>query len=220
MQSTVAITISRQLGSGGSHIGQRVARRLGYTYIDRQIMQYAAEELGVDEAEIEGREGRLQSFWEKLTAGFAMANPYAGRVPSQCMVSDDQLAEIERRLIIELVAKGPCVVLGRGAFQLLRGRARLFNVMVHAPPAFRVERVTNIYHAPSKAEAIQIIERSDRDRSRYIRAFTGLDWFDSRNYHLTIDTGKIDFATAEEMIVSVAGRMLEHEGWRWVNEPI
>ena len=78
----------------------------------------------------------------------------------------------------------------------------------------------SIYHARSKAEAIQMIERSDQDRCRYIRAFTGLDWFDTRNYHLTIETAKVDFATAKEMIASVARRLPADEVWDWVNEPI
>ncbi len=77
----------------------------------------------------------------------------------------------------------------------------------------------SIYHAENWAKAVQVIERSDQDRRRYIRTFTGLDWFDTRNYDLTIDTGKIDFAAAEEMIASVAGHLPADEVWPWVNEP-
>ena len=221
MPSTVVITISRQLGSGGSYIGQQVARRLGYDFIDRQILQRAAKELGVDEAEIEGLEGCPQSFGKKLVSVFKVGDPgYIYTPPPPNWASYEQLAEIERRLITELTVKGSCVVLGRGAFHLLRGRARLLNIMVHAPQGFRVERVMSVYHAQSKAEAIQMVERSDQYRSRYIRALTGLDWFDTRNYHLTIDTAKLDFATAVEMIVSVARRLPADAVWPWVNELI
>jgi cytidylate kinase len=221
MPATVVITIARQLGSGGSYIGQQVARRLAYAYIDRQILQRVAKELGVEEAEIEGLEGCPQSFEEKLISVFKLGAPdYIYTPPPPNWVSYEQLAEIERRLITELTVKGSCVVLGRGAFHLLRGRARLLNIMVHAPQGFRVERVMSIYHARSKAEAIQMIERSDQYRSRYIRALTGLDWFDTRNYHLAIDTAKLDFATAEEMIASVARRLPADEVWPWVNEPV
>ena len=73
--TTVVITISRQLGSGGSFVAQQVAKRLGYAYIDRQILEQASKELGVEEAEIEGRRERLQSFWEKLLSGFTLATP-------------------------------------------------------------------------------------------------------------------------------------------------
>ncbi len=220
MAATSVITISRQLGSGGSYIGRLAARRLGYAYIDRQIIQQAAKELGVEEAEIEDRDGRLQTFWEKLIGAFAMSAPITTYTPPPVnLVSDEQLVETERRLITELAVKGPCVVLGSGAFHLLRGKARLLIVMVHAPMGFRVERVMSIYHA-RKSEAIRMIERSDQDRCSYIRAFTGLDWFDARNYHLTIDTGKVDFATAEELIASIARRLPADGAWSRVNEPV
>ncbi len=203
MPSTVVITISRQLGSGGSHIGQQVARRLGYVYIDRQIMQQAARELGVEEAELEHRKDRLQTFWEKLISVFTVGTPDWIYTPPPRWVSDEQLWEIERRLITELTVKGPCVVLGHGAFHLLRGRARLLNILVHAPLGFRVERLMSFYHVRSKVEAVQMIESSDQQRCRAIRTFTGFDWFDARNFHLTIDTGRVAFEVAEEMIASL-----------------
>jgi cytidylate kinase len=219
-RATVVITISRQLGSGGSYIGRLVAERLGFAYIDRQILQQAARELGVKEEEIEDREERLQSFWEKLVPGFAMASPYPNCMPPLLWFSDEELAALEHRLIAELVVKGPCVVIGRGAFHLLRDKAKLLSVMIHAPMEFRVERVMSTYKVQSKAEAVQMIERSDHDRCGCLRAFTGLDWFDARNYHLTIDTGKVDFTTAEEMISSLAGRLQSDKAWSWVKEPV
>ncbi len=107
MAKKVVITIARQLGSGGSYIGQQVARRLGYAYIDRQILQLAAKELDVEESEIENRDGRLQTFWEKLLAGFTLGAPfYTSYTPPPCWVSDDKLAAVAGRLIVELAAKG------------------------------------------------------------------------------------------------------------------
>lgn len=220
MLPTVVITISRQLGSGGAYIGQQVARRLGYVYINRQIMQQAARELGIEKAELENRKDRLQTFWEKLISVFTVGTPDGIYTPPPRWVSDEQLVEIERRIITEMTVKGPCVVIGHGAFHLLRGKARLLNIMIHAPLGFRVARVMSFYHIRNEVEAVQMIERSDRERCRAIRAFTGLDWFDARNFHITIDTGKVDFAAAEEIIASLAGRLPEDEFWPWVNEPI
>ncbi len=220
MPATVAITIARQLGSGGSYIGQQVAKRLDYAYIDRQILQEAAKSLGLEEAELHNREERLQTFWEKLISVFTVGTPDGVYTPPPRWVSDEQLVEIERRLITELAVKGPCVVLGHGAFHLLRGKARLLNIMVHAPLKFRIERVMSIYHARTEAEATQMIERSDQERSRYIRVFTGHDRFDARNFHISIDTGTVDFATAEEIIASVVRRLESEEIWPWVNEPV
>ncbi|MGC8490469.1 MAG: AAA family ATPase [Syntrophobacteraceae bacterium] len=220
MATASMITISRQLGSGGSYIGRLVANRLGYAFIDRQIIQQAARELGVEEAIVEDRDGRLQTFWEKLVEAFANGAPLGGYTPPPLnLVSDEELVDTEHRLITELAAKGPCVVLGRGAFHLLRGKGRLLNVMIHAPMRFRVERLRSIYHVKTGDEAVRMIERSDRDRLGYIRTLTDLDWFDARNYHLTIDTGQIDFATAEEIIASLAGQLPTEDEWPWVSEP-
>lgn len=220
MSSATVITIARRLGSGGSYIGRRVATRLGYAYIDRQILQEAAKELGVEEEALENRQERLQSFWEKLVSVFTVGAPEAIYTPPPQWISDAQLIRIERRLISELALQGPCVILGHGAFHLLRDRVRLFNVFIHAPRDFRMERLTSIYQARDLDEAGRMIERSDQERHRYIRTFTGLDWSDATNYHLTIDTGVIDFAAAEEIIASLAERLHEGEGRPWVNEPV
>ena len=213
------ITITRQLGSGGTCIGKLVARRLGYAYVDRQILEQAARELGVTEAEIEDREEHIQSFGEKLMWSFTMAGHYRMYTPRPLWIQDEDLAKVERLIITELALKGPCVILGRGAFHLLRGRVPLLNIMVHAPLKFRVERVMSVYKAKSKSEAIQMIERSDRDRGRYIKTFTGLDWSDTRNYDLTLNTGKIDFNMAEEMIVSLARCLPADDKWPLMNKP-
>ncbi|MGO9019401.1 MAG: AAA family ATPase [Syntrophobacteraceae bacterium] len=219
MPPPIVITVARELGSGGSYIGQQVARRLGYAYIDREILQQAARELGLEETELEGRDERMQSFWERLISVFAMGSVDSIYTPPPRWVSDEQVAETERRLICELAVKGPCVVLGRGAFHLLRGRAKLLNVFVHAPVSFRIQRVMSIYGARSKRDAADMIDRSDQERTRALEFFTGLDRFDARNYHISIDTGLIDFTTAEEMIVSLAADLREEGDWPWVNDP-
>lgn len=216
----VVITVARQLGSGGSYIGQRVAQRLGYAYIDRQILQQAAIELGVEEAVLEDRDERLQGFWERLLTVFALGPPDGAYTPPPHLVTDTDLIETERRLIPQLATRGPCVVLGHGGFHLLRDCARLLNIFVHAPLEFRIARVMSIYHAKSEDEAVRTIERSDHERRRYIHNFVGVDWFDARNYHLTIDSGVVDFAMAEQLIASLAERLPVEENWPWVSQPI
>ncbi len=220
MPPPVVITVARELGSGGSYIGRQVAKRLGYAYIDREILQHAAGELGLEETELEDRDERVQSFWDRLISVFALGGVDAIYTPPMRWVSDEQLVETEQRLICELAVKGSCVVLGRGGFHLLRGRAKLLNVFVHAPLSFRIQRIMRLYRVDSKREAAEMIDRSDQERARYIKFFTGFDQFDAHNYHITINTGLVDFTTAEEMIVSLAAGLREEGDWPWVNDPI
>ncbi|MDR3569574.1 MAG: cytidylate kinase-like family protein [Syntrophobacteraceae bacterium] len=220
MDRPIAITFMRELGSGGAYIAMQVARRLGYAYLDHQILHEAAKELGCHEEELEGRDERLQSFWDKLIAVFALGAPEGIYIPPPRWISDERLIETEKRLLRELASRGACVVVGRGAFYLLRGQANLFNVFIHAPVSFRIRRVMAKYELKDEKEAAEMIDRSDQERSRYIRFCTGLDRFDARNYHLAIDTGTTDFASASEMIVNRVGMLREEGDWPWVADPL
>ena len=47
-----AITISRQIGSGGDSIAARVCEILEYQYFDKRLMTQVAEEVGLSEREL------------------------------------------------------------------------------------------------------------------------------------------------------------------------
>ena len=70
---SIVITVSRQLGSRGSYIATAVAKRLGLRYIDREILNRAAEIAGYPDAEmigmLEHREkvpGFLERFFDAM----------------------------------------------------------------------------------------------------------------------------------------------------------
>jgi cytidylate kinase len=220
MDRPIAITITRELGSGGAYIAMQVARRLGYAYMDHQILYEAAKELGCHEGELENRDERLQSFWDKLIAVFALGAPEGIYIPPPRWISDERLIETEKHLLHELASKGPCVIVGRGAFYLLRGQAILFKVFIHAPASSRLRRVLAQYDLKEERVAVEMIDRRDQERGRYIRFCTGLDRFDARNYNMAIDTGTIDFTSASEMIVHRVERLREEGDWPWVTDPV
>lgn len=47
MEKTI-ITIARQYGSGGRTVGKMLAKRLGIPYYDREIIEMAAEDSGIN----------------------------------------------------------------------------------------------------------------------------------------------------------------------------
>ena len=198
---TILITLSRQLGSGGAYIGQRLAKRLGYKYVDREILKRMTEHFGIDEAALAARDERLSGFWEEIGRSFAHGIPEAGYVPPPVRpLYDKDLFEAEAAIIRELADKYNAVVVGRCGFHVLRGHPGLVNIFIHAPRGVRVKRVMRIYHVSDAGAAISMIDESDYQRGRFIRAMTGAQWNDARNYHLSIDTGKSGFGAAEQMI--------------------
>ncbi len=206
-KQTMVITISRQLASGGAYIGHLVAKKLGYKYVEREVLYRAAGELGVDIAELSRvGEGRSR-FMENLMKSFSFGTPEAAYVPpSRRPVYDAEVLETESRIIKTIAERYNCVIVGRAGFFVLRERPGVVNVFVHAPQDFRIRRLQK-FHEISTAKARAEIEESDGRRGKFIRTMTGSEWCDARNYHLCIDAEASGFETAQQMIIALADKI-------------
>jgi cytidylate kinase len=203
------ITIDRQVGSGGAELGQRIAARLGFAYLDRQILQQAAQELGTSEEQLADRDERVQSFWVRMMASFSADSPeHLICTPPFQIISDDALIEAEQNVMLRLARRGSCVIVGRCGFHLLAGVAPMLNVFVHASRPFRIERMIRHYAAADERAAEAIIDEMDRTRERYVERVSRVLWYDVRNYHLSFDLSQIGCDAAEEMVVSQANRLI------------
>ena len=201
MAGKTAITISRQFCCGGAKIGHVVAARLGYRYADREVLQLAADRLGLPVEEISWREERLASFWEKITSLFTYGLPDVSyTAPPFQTVTDQRLFNLQAKIIRELAAREDCVIVGRGGAHVLRDHPRAVHVFLHAPDSFRVERAMEAYGAPTREKALAMIRESDRARQAYLERMAGQDWTLSTRYHLCLDTGVVGPERAAEII--------------------
>ena len=140
-QRTTVLTISRQLGSGGSFIGQTVAKRLGFHYVDRDILHEAAKMLDVDDADLEPLEERVESFWERLAPLFLLGvtgGPIMPPIPPQASASTVFAAE--SGIIQAVASRENVVIVGRGGAHVLSGHPGVVSVFVHASEPLRVRR--------------------------------------------------------------------------------
>ena len=195
------ITISRQLGSGGSFIGRQLAEQLGIFYIDRQIVIGAAKKLHVLEEEVEVRDEKKTSFWESLFASFASFPSSVAYALPESIPSDQDIYDTESEVIEEIAKEHSAVIIGRGGSYLLRDYPQHLSIFLHARPSFRQQRIEKLYNL-SAEDAKRRIEQSDRERSDYHTALTGQDWLDARHYHLSIDTEVVGLEQAKELILS------------------
>ena len=197
-----AIAISRQRGSGGSRIARAVADRLGYRYIDRDLLRLAAEYLRTTN---EKETAPPTSWWSRLGEALAGGNPNAAYAPVMSeAVYEGELFDIEQRVLLEIADQQDAVIVGRGAAQLLRDRLGMLSVFIHAPEPDRVERVQRVYRLDDAAAARRSIASSDADRARFIRSLTNADWTDARLYDLAIDTASMGIDAATDLIVQAA----------------
>ena len=189
------ITISREYGAGGHSIGKSVARELGIEFYDRDIIKAAAKESGEELPEVERVE-------EEITR--------AGRIlrmisPAAYIDQVDNIRVIEQRIILELALKGPCVILGRCADDLMeKGNIPSLNVFLYASDIHRAARVSELIGSTDPNVIQRRMQRTDAARRAYYEQFTGKRWGDSRNYTLSLDTGVLGYETCIELICEAA----------------
>ena len=203
------ITISRQLGSGGSYLGQRIAARLGIHYADREIVRKAAIMLQVEEDVVEPMDEKVTPSWQSLLRVFDNGMPEFGYLsPNNLPPLDNEFHLAECSVISEIAENDSSVILGRGGCQLLKDNPRHLAVFLFADTSFRNKRIQKL-HNVSEKDADNLIEMSDHDRKRYFHNVVKADWQDARQYHLSIDTSALGFVLAENIIIDSLRARLE-----------
>jgi len=203
------ITISRQMGAGGSYIGQIIARKLGLKYIDREVLHLAAQEFGCDEETVAARSERVTSFWERVLGGLSFGGADSHYNPPPLgNFTDRELFEKQTQILKRIASQNDCVVVGwAGVFMLPRHRGA-FSVFCHAPRSFRCKRLMSIYENLTEEKARELITESDRTREIYFNEMTNHDWTCARNYNLSIDTSMMPLEEIAELIIRLSKRDL------------
>ena len=180
------ITIARSYGSGGRKMGRLLAKELGYEYYDREILRIASDESGISE------ELFRQADEKQRIPLFRIAREvYTGEVippDSDDIISNENLVRYQAKIIRELAATRNCVIVGRCANFILRGRDNVLNVFVTAPVVDCVRRVMET-DGLNLEEAEKKIKKIDKRRADYFKYFTGRQWQDAALYDLCLNTG-------------------------------
>lgn len=180
IKSYPVITIAREYGSGGHEIGVRLARKLGVTLYDSELIDLTAEESGFTKEYVAKNEQRLTHnlFDQLYRDNYAYVN--------ELEPPEDVLFMVQSKVIRGL-AQGPCVIVGRAANYILKGHPGLYSVFVHSDKDFRIQRAIECYGI-SPNEAPELVQRKDKERANYSRYYTGRAWADTHNYDLTISS--------------------------------
>lgn len=194
------ITISREFGSGGRFIGEEVAKKLGIAYYDKNIISQIAEQSGLspeyiqESAELSPKKGM---FGKGL---FSYA--FSGRDLTGKSV-EDFVYEAQRKVILDLAEKEPCVIIGRNADFILRDREDVLNVFIHGNVKEKAQRICRIYHV-TETEALKMMEDIDKRRMTNYNFYTEQKWGKASNYTLCLNSSQIEYDTCEKFIMECA----------------
>lgn len=190
------ITISRQYGSGGREVGQKLAGHFGISFYDNELITRAAKESGfAEEAFARAEDKATNSLLYSLAMGI---NVYGNQDFGYSGLSlDDRIFLAQSDVIRKVAEDGPCVIVGRCADYVLKERTDVFNVFVQASLDFRLKRVVEQY-GESEKKAGEIILKNDKRRSNYYNYHVGEKWMNLANYDMVVrsDLMGIDRAVA------------------------
>jgi cytidylate kinase len=180
------ITISRGSYSKGREIGEKVAGKLGYDCLSREIMIKASEHFNVPEIKLARALHDAPSVWERFTYG-----------------KERYLAYVESTLL-ETAQKDNLVYHGLGGQFILKGIGHVLNVRILADLEDRI-RLEMEQEKISRDEAVEALEKDDHERRGWSRAVWGVDNGDPRLYDLVIHIGKVSVDDAVDLICHAAG---------------
>ena len=201
------ITISRQMGTGGSYIGQVLATHLGFKYVDREVLQLAAQEFGCDDEAVASRAERISTFWERVLGGLTFGTPDSTYNPPPIRTfSDKQLFEKQTEILRRIASKHDCVVIGWAGVYVLPRHPAMFSIYCHAPLKFRIKRVMEVYKDLDLKRVGTLIRESDEMRERYFAEMTNHEWTCANNYHLSIDTSLLPLDDIAQTIITIMRR--------------
>lgn len=178
-----AITISRQAGSRGARIARGLAQELGWEFADKSTVNRVIRQYGLV---------RLNDLYNEL--------PTLGD-----LFSDNAALTIEmmNETIAAIAARGNVVILGRGAFVVLKGVPDVLNIFIEAPLETRVARIAKRDDVDLEA-AEERVKADDKLRRRFTRRYYGANWAKHENYDLVLDSSSL---TDDEAIEQILGAL-------------
>ena len=186
------ITISREFGSGGRFIGEEVAKKLGIAYYDKNIISQIAEKSGLspeyiqENAELSPKKGL-----------FAYA--FAGRDITGRSV-EYMVYQAQRKVILDLARKEPCVIIGRNADYILKDREDVMNVFIHGNMPEKTQRIMRLHNVEAQ-EAAKMMADTDKRRMTNYNFYTDQKWGKASNYTLCLNSSQIGYDRCEAIII-------------------
>ena len=201
------ICVSHATGAGGEEVGKQVAEKLGYLYVDEEIVVRAAADGGLEPRDIADEE-RRKSFASRFldlladSGGDALtlSTPSAA---SMGAVSPADVRSLIRETVTQTAGRGNVVIVAHAASYALDPGPQTLRVLVTASPAVRAKRVA-ASEGLDDAEAKRMVKDSDAGRRDYLKRFYSVDSESPTDYDLVVNTDHVSLEQGAEIVLCAA----------------
>ena len=182
------VTISREAESGGAEIARRLGERLGWSVLDRELVNELARRLEL--------EARLLELMDETRVGWfseTLLNLFNSR-----LVLQDSYVSMLSRVIALAAFDGRVIIVGRGGNLVLPPNYGL-RVRVVAPRALRLAALAEREGLDHK-KAGALLDEIDASRADFVRRHFHVDADDPAAYDLVIDSARFGLGGSAELI--------------------
>jgi cytidylate kinase len=198
------IAVEREFGCGGGAIAARLAERLGWKLLDRELTDEIARLANVEASIVREKDEKVDPLFYRLTKVFWRGSQETAMLlPDNGIFDTDRMVTLVQQVMDKVIVEGNCVVVGRGAPWFLRGRSDTFSVFFYASRAEKMRRV--LARVPNQAEVEHLVDTVDAERASFVKHYFGKDWPTRCLYHSMLNT-----VLGDELCVStIIGMMKE-----------
>jgi cytidylate kinase len=186
------ITISRQIASFGDEVATELARELGYSFVNRKMLEADLVKHGITEDKLRKYDERKPGFWASLAR------------------DRDEYFDYLREAVYERAKDGNCVFIGRGGFAILRDVPGCYAIRLIGSDPVRVSRLMKEFSWNEKKAQALLLE-SDNNRKGFHKCFFNIDQDDPASYHMVLNTDCITPEIGAKIIINACNLTVRHE---------
>lgn len=202
MSNNLIITIGRECGSGGRHIGKKLAEELGIKCYDKELIDAAVKNSGLCKELFETHDEKpTSSFLYSLvmdTYSLGYVNSAYMDMPLNHKVFLAQFDTIK-----QLASEESCIMIGRCADYALAEFPNVVSVFITADEDVKIKTLME-RHKMTEAQAKSFMIKTDKKRASYYNYYSSKRWGDSRSYDLCINSSKVGMDGAIRIIKEFA----------------
>lgn len=193
MSSNLVITIGREFGSEGHEIGKELAKRLGFSLYDKDMLAMAAQQSGIDINVLASSDESIMDYFLSpyLTIGKLTPN------------MSDKLFKVQTDLIHNLAAKGSCIIIGRLGDYILKDYPNCLKAFIYAPIETRVEIIKK-KHGIDEAAAKKLVKKMDAARKNYYTYYSNGKWDRKEGKDILLNRATFDIPQCVDILEAMA----------------
>jgi len=200
MDKKLLVTIEREYGSGGRIVGKTLSEQLHIPYYDDDILKMASEQSAIGEQYFRMNDEKLgNNILKKIVGG--VRNSLGKPSIDEKITNPDNLFRFQSEVIRGLAGQQSCILIGRCSDFVLQSceNMEFISAFVYCDLPTKVKRVTEIDGVDTK-EALSRVIKIDKARRDYYKYYTGEEWSDVMHYDCPVNTTRISFDQAVELI--------------------